>query len=154
MEGHLGKLCPKSRQCGLNGYQKLHHRLLHKTDNLSPITGDLSQTKTKFVTNAGPKECPFDPATLIGDAFTFGMEGKGKIKQTQTAVTYATYCFETTRDKSNSKKKSKYLDSSKFKNRSKSWDSSKSKIISKYWDGAKSKKRYKSLDSSKSKKRP
>ena len=126
MEGHLGKLCPKSRQRRLNICQKLHHPLLHKTDNLSPSTGDLSQTKTKFVANAGPKECPLDPATLIGDTFTFGMEGKGKIKQTQTAMTYATYSFETTRDKSNSKKKSKYLDSSKHKNRSKFWDSLKS----------------------------
>ena len=162
--GHLGKLCPKSRQCGLNGCQKLHHRLLHKIDNLSPSTGDLSETKTKFDANAGLKECPLDPATLIGDAFTFGMEGKGKIKQTQTAMAYATHSFETTRDNSNSKKKSKFLDSSKTKNRSKSWDSSKSKKkpkswdsskfkkLSKSWNSSKSKKMYKSLDSSMSKK--
>ena len=164
MGGHLEKLCPKSRQCGLNGCQKLHHRLLHKTDNLLPSTGDLSQTKTKFVANAGLKECPLDPATLIGDAFTFGMEGKGKIEQTRTAITYATHSFETTRDKSNSKKKSKFLDSSKSKNRSTSmdssksknrstsWDSSKSKKLSKSWDSWRSKKMYKSLDSSMSKK--
>ena len=164
MEGHLGKLCSKSRQCGLNGCQKLHHRLLHKTDNLSASTGDLSSTETKFVANTGPKECPLDPATLIGDAITFGMEGKGKINQTQTAMTYATHCFKTTRDKSNFKKKSKFLDSSKSKNRSKSrdsskskkklksWKSSKSKMLSKSWDSSKSKKMYKSLDSSKSKK--
>ena len=150
--GHLGRLCPKSRQCRLNGCQKLHHRLLHKTDNLSPSTGDLSQTKTKFVANAGLKECPLDPATLIGDAFTFGMEGKGKIKQTQTAMTYATHSFETARDKSNSKKKSKFLDSSKSKNRSTSWDSSKFKKKLKSWDSSKSKKLFKSWVSSKSKK--
>ena len=41
-EGHIGKLCPKSRQFGQNGCQKLHHRLLHKTDILSPRKGDLS----------------------------------------------------------------------------------------------------------------
>ena len=176
VEGHLGKLCPKSRQCGQNGCQKLHHRLFHKPDKLSPSNGVLSQTETKFAAKGEPKEFPLDPATLIGDAFTFGMEGKGKIKQTQTAMTYATYSFETTRKKSNSKKKSKYLDSSKSKNRSMPWnssksknksesqnsskskkiskscDSSKSKKISKYWDGAKTKKIYKSLDSSKSKK--
>ena len=164
MEGHLGKLCPKSRQCGQNECQKLHHPLLHKTDNLSPSTVDLSQTKTKCVANAEPKECPLDPATFIGDAFTFSTEGKGKIKQTQTAMTYATHSFETTRDKSNSKKKFKFLDSSKSKNRStswdsskskkklKSWDSSKSKKLSKSWDSSRSKKMYKSLDSSKSKK--
>ena len=99
MEGHFGKLCPKSRHCGLNGCQKLHHWLLHKTDNLSPSMRDLSQTKTKFVANAGPKECPLDPATLIGDAFTFSIEGKGKIIQNQTAMTYVTHNFETTRDK-------------------------------------------------------
>ena len=125
--GHLGKLCPKSRQCGQNECQKLHHWLLHKTDNLSPSTRDQSQAETKFVANAGPKECPLDPATLIGDAITFGMEGNRNIKQTQTAMTYTTHSFETTRDKSNSKKKSKFLDSSKSKNRSTSWDSSKSK---------------------------
>ena len=112
VEGHLGHLCPKSRQCGQNGCQKLHHQLLHKTDNLSPSTGDPSQTETKSVANAGPDE----PAILIGDAFTFGMEGKGKIKQNKTAVTYVTYSLENTRDKSNSKKKSKYLDSPKSKN--------------------------------------
>ena len=151
-EGHLGKLCPKSRQCGLNGCRKLHHRLLHKTDNLSSSTGDLSQTKTKCIAHAGPKECRLDPATLIGDAFTFGMEGKGKIKQTQTAMTYAIHNFETTRDKSNSNNKSKFLDSSKSKNRSTSWDSSKSKKKLKSWDSSKSKKLSKSWDSSKSKK--
>ena len=80
MEGHLGKVCPKSRQCGLNGRQKLHHQLLHKTDNLSPCTRDLSQSETRFIAKAGSKECPLDPATLIGNAFTFDMEGKGKIK--------------------------------------------------------------------------
>ena len=141
-----------ARQCGQNGCQKLHHRLLHKPDNLSPSTGDLSQTETKFVANAGPKECPLDPATLIGDAFTFRMEGKGKIKQTQTDMSYATHNFETTRDKSNSNKKSKFLDSSKSKNRSMSWDSSKSKKKPKSWDSSKSKKLSKSSDSSKSKK--
>ena len=106
MEGHLGKLCPKSRQCGQNGCQKLHHRLLHKTDNPSRSTGNLSQTETKFAAIAEPKECPLDTATRIGDEFTSGMEGKGKIKQIQTAMTYATYSFETTREKSNSKMKS------------------------------------------------
>ena len=150
MEGHLGKLCPKSRQCGLNGCQKLHHRLLHKTDNLSPSTGDMSKTKTKFVANTGPKECTLDTATLIGDAFTFGMEAKGKIKQIQTAMTYATYSFEATRDNSNSKKKSQYLDSSKSENSSTSLDSFKSKKKLKSWDSSKSKKLAKSWNSLKS----
>ena len=90
-EGHLGKLCPKSCQCRQNECQKLHHWLLYKPENLSPNTGDLSQTETKCFANAEPKECPLDPATLIGDAFTFSMEGKGKIKQTQTAMTYVTH---------------------------------------------------------------
>ena len=147
VEGHLGKLCPKSRQCGLNGCQKLHHRLLHKTDNL--CMGDLSQTKTIIAANTELKECSLDPATLIGDAFTFGMKGKGKTKQTQKAMTYATYSFETTWDKSNSKKKSKHLDSSKSKNRSTSWDSSKSNRIPKSCDSSKSKKISKYTDSSK-----
>ena len=70
------------------------------------------------------------------------MDGKGKIKQPQTAMTHATYSSETTRDKL-------YL-----KKISKSWDSSKSTKIFKYWDGAKSKKRYKFWNSSKSKKSP
>ena len=154
MEGHLGKLCPKSRQCGQNGCQKLHHWILHKTDDLSPSTGDLSQIETNFAAKAEPNECPLDPATLIEDAFTFGMEGKGKIKQTQTAMTYAAYSFETTRDKSNSKKKSKYLDSSKSKDKSMSWDSSKSKKKSKSWDSSKSKKMSKYWARSKSNKKP
>ena len=51
-EGHLGNVCPKSRQCGQNGCQKLHHRLLHTTDHFSDVTrssaGDQSQNETNF----------------------------------------------------------------------------------------------------------
>ena len=31
-DGHFGKLCPKSRTCGKNGCQEIHHRLLHQHD--------------------------------------------------------------------------------------------------------------------------
>ena len=34
--GHCGKFCPRSRQCGINGCQKLHHQLLHKLKTTRP----------------------------------------------------------------------------------------------------------------------
>ena len=81
-EAYLEKVCPKRRQCGPNGCQKLHNRLLHKTDHLTDVTrpsaGDLDQTETNFVENAEQKVSPLDPATLIGGAITFGIEGTGK----------------------------------------------------------------------------
>ena len=49
-EGYLEKVCPKRRQYGPSGCQKLHHRLLHKTyhlpDGTRPSAGDLDQTET------------------------------------------------------------------------------------------------------------
>ena len=34
-EGHLGQHCFRTRVCGLNGCQEVHHRLLHQVENMS-----------------------------------------------------------------------------------------------------------------------
>ena len=34
-EGHLGQHCFRTRVCGLNGCQEVHHRLLHQVENKS-----------------------------------------------------------------------------------------------------------------------
>ena len=117
-EGHLGNVCPKSRQCGLNCCQKLHHRLLHTTDHFSDVTrssaGDQSQNETNFAAKAVPKDSSPVPVIQIGDAITFGTEGESKNKRTLTAVTYTTYS-------SKSRKRSQYREKSKSMERSKSW---------------------------------
>ena len=55
-EGHQGKLCPRSRQCGQGGCEELHHRLLHKPGNAraksnSPENTELKSTVTMHVVN-------------------------------------------------------------------------------------------------------
>ena len=46
-EGHQGKLCPRSRQCGQEGCQELHHMLLHKPDKARSISGSPENTDLK-----------------------------------------------------------------------------------------------------------
>ena len=168
-EGHLGNICPKSRQCGQNGCQKLHHRLLHTTDHFSDVTrssaGDQSQNETNFAANAVTKDSPPVPVTQIGDAITFGTEGKSKNKQTLTAVTYTTYSTKSrkrsqsrgkskTMERSKSKERSKTRERSKSRKRSHSWEESKSMERSKTRERSKSSERSKSGDRSKTRKRP
>ncbi|MCG8077511.1 MAG: DUF1759 domain-containing protein, partial [Candidatus Thiodiazotropha taylori] len=37
-DGHNGKSCPRSRQCGINGCKQLHHRLLHRSESTRPMS--------------------------------------------------------------------------------------------------------------------
>ena len=142
-EGHLGNICPRSRQCGQNGCQKLHHRLLHAIDHFSDVTrssaGDQSQKETNFAANAVPKDSPPVPVTQIGDAITFGMEGKSKNNQTpsQSAVTYTTYSSKS-RKRLQSRVKSKSMQRSKSMERSKTKERSKSRKRSHSWEKSKS----------------
>ena len=149
-EGHLGNICPKSRQCGQNGCQKLHHRLLHTTDHFSDVTrssaGDQSQNETNFAANAVPKNSPPVPVTQIGDAITFGTEGKSENKQTLTAVTYTTYS-------SKSRKRSQPWEESKTMERLKTSERSKSMERSKSGERSKSRERPKSMKRSQSRER-
>ena len=156
-EGHLGNICPKSRQCGKNGCQKLHHRLLHTTDHFPDVArssaGDQSQIETNFAANAVPKNSPPGPVTQIGDAITFGTEGKSKNKQTLTAVTYTTYSSKSWK-RSQSREKSKSMERSKSRKRSQSWEELKSMERSKTRERSKSMERSKSWEISKSRERP
>ena len=36
-DGHNGKSCHRSRQCGINGCKQLHHRLLHRSESTRPM---------------------------------------------------------------------------------------------------------------------
>ena len=144
-EGHLRHVCPRSRHCGQDGCQKLHHWLLHTTGHFSDVTpscaGDQSQTETNFAANAVPKYSPPAPATQIGDAISFGTEGKSNNKQTLTAVTYTTYSSKSversksrkrtqSREKSPSMERSKCMERSMSIKRSKSMERLESRKIS------------------------
>ena len=168
-EGHLGNRCPKSRQCGQNGCQKLHHRLLHTTDHFSDVTrssaGDQSQNETNFAAKAVPKDSQPVPVSQIGDAITFDTEGKSKNKRTLTAMTYITYSSKSrkrsqSREKSKSVEKLKSMEMSKIRKRSKSskrshsWEKSKSMERLNTRERSKSMERSKSREKSKSRERP
>ena len=44
-DGHSGKTCPRSRQCGQNGCKELHHRLLHRSSQeIESKSSDLNRT--------------------------------------------------------------------------------------------------------------
>ena len=46
-EGHSGRKCPRSRQCGQNGCKALHHRLLHQPSQETELkTADLKSTNS------------------------------------------------------------------------------------------------------------
>ena len=46
-EGHSGRKCPRSRQCGQNGCKALHHRLLHQPSQETEFkTADLKSTNS------------------------------------------------------------------------------------------------------------
>ena len=45
---HYGNKCPNSLPCGVNGCQKLHHRLLHQT-SMTSASGRLEHTELKCV---------------------------------------------------------------------------------------------------------
>ena len=35
-DGHLGQFCNRTRVCGIDNCKEVHHRLLHKTRNVTP----------------------------------------------------------------------------------------------------------------------
>ena len=46
-EGHSGRICPRSRQCGQNGCKALHHRLLHQPSQETELkTANLNSTES------------------------------------------------------------------------------------------------------------
>ena len=45
-DSHYGKLCPRSRQCGINACRQLHHKLLHQDDRRLGITEVMPSSDT------------------------------------------------------------------------------------------------------------
>ena len=46
-DGHNGKSCPRSRQCGINGCKQLHHRLLHRSESTRPMLALSDKSKQR-----------------------------------------------------------------------------------------------------------
>ena len=79
-EGHPGKSCPQSRQCGQNGCQESHHRLLHSrkgrhSHGTEPKSSVLDTGRSNEL---NVSESPSD------ELITFGTEGNGRKEQTMT----------------------------------------------------------------------
>ena len=93
-EWHVGKKCPRSRQCGYEGCQELHHRLLHRQRYQSEITeqppSSYHDTELKGLRNKYNKE-PYsnrpEMDTLLTTSVTYVTEGKGQSQQTSMTAT-------------------------------------------------------------------
>ena len=93
-EWHVGKKCPRSRQCGYEGCQELHHRLLHRQRYQSEITeqppSSYHDTELKGLRNKYNKE-PYsnrpEMDTLLTTSVTYVTEGKGQSQQTSMTTT-------------------------------------------------------------------
>ena len=46
-DGHNGKSCPRSRQCGINESKQLHHRLLHRLESTRPMLALSDKSKQR-----------------------------------------------------------------------------------------------------------
>ena len=85
-EGHSGKTCPRSRQCGQNGCKELHHRLLHRQPHdINPklsVTDITDSTEVKLSDLSSSKQ------------ITSGMEGnERRLQTTMTACDVTTPDF-------------------------------------------------------------
>ena len=93
-EWNVGKKCPRSRQCGYEGCQELHHRFLHRQLYQSEITEQPSSsyhdTELKGLRNKYNKE-PYsnrpEMDTLLTTSVTYVTEGKGQSQQTSMTTT-------------------------------------------------------------------
>ena len=86
--------CPRSRQCGHEGCQELHHRLLHRQRYQSEITehspSSYHDTELKGLRNTCNKE-PYsnrpEMDTLLTTSVTYVTEGNGKSQQASMITT-------------------------------------------------------------------
>ena len=81
-EGHPGRKCPRSRQCGQNGCKALHHRLLHQPSQETELkTADLKSTNSIAVKASNE---------ISNKQTTSGTEGNKPWQQTTMTVNNVT----------------------------------------------------------------
>ena len=85
-EGHQGKLCPRSRQCGQGGCEKLHHRLLHKPGNAKAKSNSLENTELKSTVTMAVENALLNMDKQSRNRASSFTEGKKQTEQT-TMVT-------------------------------------------------------------------
>ena len=90
-EWHVGKNCPQSRQCGYEGCQELHHKLLHRQRCPSDFTEQrpaLCDTQPNRVSDTTePKSSRPELDTLHSNCIMFETEGKEPSQQTTMVTT-------------------------------------------------------------------
>ena len=84
---HVGKKCPRSRPCGYDGCQELHHKLLHRLRYPSEITEHRPSTQhdtepKRLSDNTEPNLNRPELDTLLSTSVTFVTEGKKQSQQT------------------------------------------------------------------------
>ena len=72
-QGHQGKVCPRSRQCGQDGFTNLHHRLLHK--NGSTRTTPVNLDKSSKVVGTGTMGLQDNPSREVNTG-TIGLQDR------------------------------------------------------------------------------
>ena len=65
--GHHGKSCPRSRQCGLNECQQLHHKLLHKSESRLPQLHSQNETQVNRTRSNMTDDLPPESARMAID---------------------------------------------------------------------------------------
>ena len=94
-DGHIGKACRRSRPCGQNGCQKLHHVLLHSNDNRQCEAKSkrclLNRSDRTVVGHNTPDEECVESNNILTDRGTSGTEGNDQTQdspmQTQDGYT-------------------------------------------------------------------
>ena len=78
-DGHIGKVCQRSRPCGQNRCQKSHHVLLHRTDNRQGEAKSkrclMSRSNCTIICHNAPDAEHVDTNDNSTDRGTFGTEG-------------------------------------------------------------------------------
>ena len=72
-QGHQGKACPRSRQCGQDGCTDLHHRLLHKNGSTRPTPVNLD--KSSKVVGTGTMGLQDNPSREVNTG-TIGLQDR------------------------------------------------------------------------------
>ncbi|MCG8076809.1 MAG: DUF1759 domain-containing protein, partial [Candidatus Thiodiazotropha taylori] len=87
---HFGKLCRRSRPCGINRCRQLHHKLLHQGDRQSVAYENAlrwpSSTVPKVADAIEPNQEQRASGTLSVDPVTSGLEGKVREKETTMMI--------------------------------------------------------------------
>ena len=94
-DGHIGKACRRSRPCGQNGCQKLHHVLLHSNDNRQCEAKSkrclLNRSNRTVVGHNTPDAERVESNNILTDRGTSGTEGNDQTQdlpmQTQDGCT-------------------------------------------------------------------